>query len=382
MKWTHRILGLLFAAFVLLLTLVFVILPDKTYSSAEKRNLQTLPELNASTLADGSYMNALEDYTADQFPLRDDWMRVKTAISRALGTRESQGVYIMKDGSLAERFDTPDAENMQETIDAMAAFAERYPNLRMNFLLVPTAIGIYPENLPTGAPTDSEDDYIDTFYNALSKNMNCIDVRETFQNKKNDLQLYYRTDHHWTTDAAYEAYKIVSKTMQFEHETTFTSGIICNDFRGSLVSESGFSVKVPDAITAYIPNMTDRPDEALYTVTYAEDSRKTASCFETEYLMSDDQYQVFFGSNHPLIQIDTAVVTDRKLLVVKDSYANCFVPFLTPEFAKITIVDPRYYYEDIDALVISGGYTDVLFLYNAATLSEDTSLKTVLQNVQ
>ena len=126
----------------------------------------------------------------------------------------------------------------------------------------------------------------------------------------------------------------------------------------------------------------ENTDKTLYTVTYADTLKKSASCYEPEALEGDDPYQVFFGSNHPLFTIDTSAASDRKLLILKDSYANCLIPFLIPHYQNITVVDPRYYYDDIDALMVSGQFDDVLFLYNVNTLSQDTSLKTVLRNRQ
>ena len=70
--------------------------------------------------------------------------------------------------------------------------------------------------------------------------------------------------------------------------------------------------------------------------------------------------------------------SDRVLLMFKDSYANCFIPFLTPYFKEIVVVDPRYYYEDVQELIEAEEVTDVLYLYNANTFFTDNSLTYVL----
>ena len=90
----------------------------------------------------------------------------------------------------------------------------------------------------------------------------------------------------------------------------------------------------------------------------------------------------FFGGNFAKITIKTINDNDRKLLIFKDSYANCLIPFLIPDFEEITIIDPRYYYDDLDMEILSSGYTEILFLYNASTLAADTSLAPVLRNEQ
>lgn len=71
--------------------------------------------------------------------------------------------------------------------------------------------------------------------------------------------------------------------------------------------------------------------------------------------------------------------SERTLLILKDSYANCFVPFLTAHFREIVLVDPRYYYGNVDALMEEQEFTDVLFLYNLNTFLEDDVLHFVLE---
>lgn len=75
----------------------------------------------------------------------------------------------------------------------------------------------------------------------------------------------------------------------------------------------------------------------------------------------------------------TADSTDR-LLLVKDSYANCLIPFLTPYFREIIVIDPRYYYGDIHKIMEENKITSVLFLYNGNTFVEDNSISGVLES--
>ena len=107
--------------------------------------------------------------------------------------------------------------------------------------------------------------------------------------------------------------------------------------------------------------------------------KKTASMYESSALDQKDQYEVFFGGNHSRIDITTPVEENKNLLIFKDSYANCFIPFLQPYFRSIIVVDPRYYYDDVDRLVTDNSITDILFLYNVDTFMTDTSLADVLE---
>lgn len=378
MKIYRKITAAAFILFLIASTVLFSLTPVRDYSETEKRNLAKMPAFSLTTIADGSFMDGIEDYVSDQFPFRDGLMNLKTAVLRLSGSRESQGVYLMKDGSLAERFDGADPENYRETVDSLNTFKARFPDTPMYFLLAPNAVSVYADRLPKNAPTDSQKDFIKSFFNELSPDFSCIDIYEPFRALRYTTKLYYGSDHHWTTAGAYEAYQYAAKVMALDSTRNVTPAVAANDFIGSLASKSGFGVKIPDSVEVYT---ADEADDFYYTVTYVSEGARTASCYDTSKLETDDPYQVFFGGNHSLVRIETSVDTDRSLLVIKDSYANAFVPFLIRNYKTITVLDPRYYYDDIDALMGSG-FSEVLFLYNVNTFSEDTNLKTVLRNEQ
>lgn len=382
-KLSRQLLGFFFGICILTFTVIFILLPDKVYSASEKRNLTQFPKFSIDRILSGALMEDLEDYTADQFPFRDFFMKVKTTALRALGQNESNGVYLMKDGSMAERFDMPENANTEETILRINDFISAHKDTSTYFMLVPNAISICPELRPLHAVTDDQNAYIYKFKTALSKNENLsfVDVRDTFLSEKNTTDLYYRTDHHWTTAGAYTAFKLLADVMDLENIPEFTPSTVSNNFYGTMVSESGFTASRPDSVEIYTPVLPDA-EMPLYTVTYPEENKKTASVYETAALSGDNAYEVFFGGNHPLITIETAQESNRNVLIIKDSYANALIPFLIPECSKITILDPRYYYDNIDLLTQQESFTDVIFLYNVNTLSEDTVLKTVLNNVQ
>ena len=381
MKLLRNFTAVFFILFLIGVIAAFILIPDKAYSSTEKRNLSQLPSVSLESITDGSFMDAIEDYTADQFPLRDTLMKMKTGLLRAFGKNESQGVYIGKNDTLMERFDAPQDEETSSLAAAVNAFADRYPDTPMYFLLAPNAISVYSDLAPANALTDDQDIYIETLYSRLSGHVTGINVAQAMWAEKDNTLLYYRTDHHWTTDGAYVAFRSAAGALGLKNLPDFNTYVVSNAFTGSLVSESGFSVSVPDAVKVAFEDTTDGHAETVYTVTYPTENKRTATCYSTEALVGDDPYEVFFGGNYPLLHIETSANSDRSLLIIKDSYANSFIPFLIPEFKKITVLDPRYYYEDIDALMGSG-YTDVLFLYNVNTLSEDSNLATVLNNEQ
>ncbi len=369
--------GIVFAVLLFGLAVVTALLPDQDYSETEKRSLAKRPAFTLNSVADGSFMDGIEEWEADQFPFRAELMRARTQIGIWLGEIRSQNIYRCPDGRLMESFSMPSDEAMSRQTDAIIEFAGRYPDKKMYFCLVPNAVSVLEEELPAAAVTDDQDLYLDRMAEALGSVGTVADVRENLRANRNQTELYYHTDHHWTTDAAFLAWQELALAMELNNTSAYTPGVVCNTFSGSLISASGFPAGQYDAVSVYVPE-----EEPVYTVTYDNERRMTASVYCPEYLDSDDPYRIFLGGNYAKITIRTAADTDRKLLIFKDSYANCLIPFLIPDFSQITVIDARYYYDDLDIEMQSGGYTDVLFLYNVNTLSKDSSLAPVLGNEQ
>ena len=113
-------------------------------------------------------------------------------------------------------------------------------------------------------------------------------------------------------------------------------------------------------------------------MTYADTQKTVCSLYDRAKLAEKNQYEVFFGGNHARVDIRTTADTGRTLLLFKDSYANCLMQFLYPYYDHIILIDPRYYYDNVESVISREQVTDVLFLYNANTYFEDTSLADVL----
>ena len=97
-------------------------------------------------------------------------------------------------------------------------------------------------------------------------------------------------------------------------------------------------------------------------------------------LKEKNQYGFFLNDNHAFIEIHTGYNPGKTLFVIKDSYANSLIPFLIPYYREIVVVDPRYYYDDIEKVMKKDNITSVLFLYNGNTFVKDNSISGVLQN--
>lgn len=369
-----RLLAWGIAAVVLALDMLFLFMPARDYSAMENRNLQTFPQLSWQRVRNGRFEAQFEDYVEDQFPARNFWISFKSGIDRFLGRTESNGVFLGKDGYLVQNFTEPTEENYARTLNALADFSARHADLRQSMLLVPSALTICRDKLPSHAIAGDENGYISRMQADLSSGsaIRFIDVREDLKAQAAASQLYYRTDHHWTTDAAYLAYlRLAAENGLTGAETAYERKLISDSFSGTLSASSGFRLRETDEINIYLQQT---PIDHVVSYPESDAAGKFSSVYWTKNLSVRDQYTLFFDGNHPLVRIETAAAGKRALLVVKDSYANCFVPFLIPDYKKLVMVDPRYYTGDLETLMAAEGITDVLFLYNATTLATDTAL--------
>ena len=343
---------------------------EKTYSATEKRELQTRPKAKKKTIKNGKFQKKYEVYLSDQFPGRDDWVQLQTGVSRLLGKKESNGVYFGRDHYLLEHYEDSDFEpdRMQMNIEALADFA-RSANERadVKVLMVPTKTWVLREKLPAFAPTYDEQ----IFYDALEKQFGAqgeqmlIPVETVLQAHKEE-DIYYRTDHHWTTLGAWYGYRAyveatggdperVSEKQDFE--------LVCSDFYGTTYAKVNQASQA-DMIYVYEP-------KSILQVIYNMGEKTTQSLFETEHLDSKDQYRVFTGGNQAVLEITGGIKNGKTLLLIKDSFANCMLPFLAEDFEKVVVIDLRQLNIKCDELMDMYEPTDVLVLYNSAQFAKD-----------
>ena len=357
-------------AVVLVLNLI---LPSRDFSANENRSLAQRPSLSLSSLKDGSFFTDFGSYYADQFLLRDLWMSIKFHADFLMNQREFSGVFVGKDGYLLADPEKPDKNAVSKTVTAMNAFAEEFSDREMNMILVPDAATILGENLPANAPVRDQLSDIRAFQMDLADTIRTIDAASALKSHATE-RIYYRTDHHWTSEGAYAVFRAAADSLKLDaDDVRFKAHTVSESFQGTLASKSGDHHR-HDQITIYEPQGTD----ALYVVNYPDLQTRSRSMFVSAQLEEKDQYTVFFGGNHPLVEIQTTVDNGRSLLIFKDSYANSFIQFLTPFYQTIIMVDPRYYYDDVSIVMRDYGVTDVLYLYSADTLLVDTSLADVL----
>lgn len=359
-RYTMAVMLIVFIGIIFVLNIV---LPDRAFSEEENRKLEQAPKFSRESLMKGKFTTKFEKYISDQFAFRDMWVGVKSDAEKAIGKKENNGVYMGKDGFLLQKFDAPSQKDVNKKIEDINAYASMGSGVKKYFMLVPNSIKILEDKLPADAPVSDQLKYIDEMKALLDKNINFVDVYDSLYSKRNEY-IYFKTDHHWTANGAYYAYKKLGEDMGFtpHNKEYFNIKKVTDEFFGTLYSKSGFRHIGPDSIELYIPKSMEQ-----CRVEYFEESRVADSLYSMDNLNKKDKYAVFFNGNHPFIKITTAVNKGKKLLIIKDSYANSLIPFLTGHYREIYVVDPRYYDEDMEKLVKDKNIDEILIVYNVNT---------------
>lgn len=362
--------------FVMLLTgllILSMIIPDKGKSENENKELQKLPEFKVSKVLTGAYMREFETYASDNIAVRESWVGLKNLMDVGAGKKDNGSAYFGKDGYLFP-IEKIDEVQLEKNLEYTEKFIERVKNIdesiKISVLIAPTAEEIMKEKLPNHAQGAGQQKVLSAGKTRF-ENM-FINPCEILREHDGEY-IYYRTDHHWTGLGAYYAYTLWSEQNGTKPiaKDEFKIDVVSRDFYGTTYSKAvGFKTE-PDYIEAFFNDGVNNSNMRVETAT---EIKEMEGLYDESYLKTKDKYSYFLSGNNPLTIIETEKKNKKNLLVIKDSYANCFIPFMTGHFERIYAADLRYYKEDLTRLIREEGITDVLVLYNAVQYSKDRNL--------
>lgn len=340
---------------------------DKMYSSAENRMLQKFPEFSVKKVRKGTFQKKYETYLSDQFPKRDSWVKFQTVVERAFGKKESNGVYFGKNGYLLEKYKEEDIneQTVKKNINALGKFVKKASqSAEVKVMMVPSKTYTLDNCLPAFAETYDEG----VFYDRLGKKLPndvLVPVYDILKEHKKET-VFYKTDHHWTTPGAWYGYisylKSCGKDIEAAEEKKNLTKV-SESFLGTTHAKVNmYSQK--DEIHIYKP-------KNKMTVVYNLGEKTEHTFYQKKYLKKKDKYSVFFGGNQAVLEISGGAKNKETLLMIKDSFANCFIPFLAEDYEKVVVADMRHLNVGMEMLLRKYRPTDVLVLYNTIQFMQD-----------
>lgn len=344
-----------------ILTVLNFIVPSKSFSENENRMLAKAPKFNIEELMEGKYVDKLNNYINDQFIFRDIWLKIKSMQEIVLGKTENNGVYIGKDGYLFEKIKYTDESNekIESLVDTINNFRKN-TNISTYFMLIPNSIYINQEKLPDFAETFDQEEVIKKAYSMTDniKTINCVDTLKQNKNK----YIFFKTDHHMTSDGAYLVYLEFCKEAKINPVTEYSKEEVADSFLGSFDSKAQVLNQEKDKITVYKNSNNTEGITAHY------DKQTTDSIFNEEFLSKKDKYSYFLNGNNARVVIKTKQENGKRLLVVKDSYAHIMAQFFCQNYEEIHFIDTRYFSSSIEEYAEKNQITETLFLYNVANV--------------
>lgn len=392
-KASNLLLIILTMGFVFAFAVLFWALPDKSFSADENRSLAEMPELSVNNLVSGNLTEEFSDYMADQFPCRNFFVGLKAAAETALLKGQNNDVLFADDGYLVARNDYPDEKILDENLSAAARFADACG--KKGIQCVPAFAGRKADVCDDKLSAVYGSYYSDRIWGILDdmcrdKGLEYINLRDVLREHEGAGEdVYYKSDHHWTSWGAYLAY---SETVEALGKapfdiSDFEKEVAATDFFGTTWSSAGAKWAPADEIDYY---RWDGDEDFTMKVldegkslegrgcVYVEEDGGTYAVFDSYYvrtfLSEKDKYASFIGGNFGYTEITENGEDRETLLILKDSFSHSMVQFLARHYDLI-MVDLRYYKTSMIRFCEERGIERVLMLYNMETLTEGAYLK-------
>ncbi|GAA6514487.1 DHHW family protein [Merdimmobilis hominis] len=361
-------LVLLFALFILGCTAMDLTQTNREFSEMENRYLQQKPKFTVKTLLNNTYTQKYEEYINDQFFNRDSWITIKSMAESAIGKIENNGIVYGADHYMFEKYRTLDEKRFSDNIRYVKEFAEKYPDRHISLMIVPSSYMVLSEKLPTGL--GNLDQYArmeELFAGAAAPNLTAVDPTALLTAHKED-SIYYKTDHHWTCYGAYLGYLSYLESVEgktpVEYESLPKHQVA--DFYGTYYSKAKLFNTVPDVIEWF--------DPAVEQVTI--DGEEVDGLHDLQKFEERDKYGAFLRGNNGLTVIKSSAGPGdgSRILVIKDSYGNSFVPYLLYNYDEVQVVDLRAMAGKMSDLLAENDYDDILLLYSFMNFASDQNI--------
>lgn len=348
--------AILFCAFLFTMGAGYVLLPKAGFSEMEKRYLAEAPAFRLKTVFSGAWSSQAEEYLTDHVPGRNLFVGINAYLELLAGRQKLKDVWLV-DGKLLEAPVATDGAVIARNMKAINSFS-RALEQKVYLMVVPSA------GWAAGVEGYSDDDTLNAIYAEAAASVRVVAVEELFSGKP---ELYYNTDHHWTSQGAYTGYAAFTEAAAREcrpkeaFQVTSVEG-----FQGSTYSRSALWLTPSESIELW-------QGSSQLTIINGETEGTHQGAFYLERLEEADKYTVFLDGNHSIVRIQNPE-KQGKLLVIRDSYSNCLGPFLAESYGEVVLIDLRYYRQSVLELARQEGFDDILVCYSCANFLTDTNL--------
>lgn len=347
-----------------------LILPDAAFSQNENRYLSQMPKPSfgsAGNVLTGEFMEDFETYVNDQFPLRDQWVGLKSFSERLSGKKANNGVYFAADGkTLIADYPAPEKAKVEKNLGYVAALGEK-TDIPIYFSLIPGKSEALDMLLPDGAPVGDQRELMALA--AQTPNVTWIDLDGKNAGGWDISQSYYKTDHHWTVKGAYNGYHALMTGMGLVPVPVGELTQVTDAFYGTTWSKAGAYWYGPDVMEMAVS------DEDVTVTSFMDGTPTPGKMYHYDKLEQKDKYPFFLGGNQPLCILESEKPgVQGNLLVIRDSFSDTLAPFLTQNFSSVHLMDLRYNKSSVAQYIQLNKIDQVLVLYSVDNFVTDSNL--------
>ncbi|MGN0318564.1 MAG: DHHW family protein [Lachnospira sp.] len=254
------------------------------------------------------------------------------------------------------------ADSYAEAINSAAKAVEG--KAKVYDMLVPTSIDITLDDATRNSISSSnQKKAILYMFSKMNGNVGKSYIYDLMRSHR-DEYIYFRTDHHWTALGAYYAYTaFMAQTGKTAVSLDKFETVDCGDFTGSFYTQSKVSALAdnPDKLTAYRPFSNNR----LKFLTRQGQWQDYNIVTDTSSFQLYNKYSAFIGGDNPFTIVTNPNLTDgSNILVVKESFGNAMIPYLSESYQNVYVMDYRYYNKTVSETVDEYGIDTVLFVNN------------------
>lgn len=337
--------------------------PQEKVSNSERRPLAQAPELTLDGVLDGSFMSDFEEYSMDQFPLRDSFRSLKafTAL-KLLRQGDVNGLY-EKDGYLSKMEYPLKQDSLLQAAEKFQYLNQTYldESNRVYFALVPDKnCYLFQE---TGHLGSSYEEYLEVLKPQLSF-ATVIDLSDCLE-----LEDYYRTDTHWRQEKITDVAQRLVEAMGGTYDSQFSLATLTRDFHGVYAGQLALGARGESL------NYLTNPNLEACLVTDGETGTQ-GGIYDFTKGQGRDPYEFFLSGSKSLMTISTPKAeTEKRLIVFRDSFASSLIPLMAESYREIILIDIRYLSSQRLGSFVDFSDADVLFLYSALVLNNSETLK-------
>lgn len=346
---------------VILLSAVYLL-----FSAGNLKNFNTadFPKLNGQNFLNGEFAEEFEAYLKEYLGFHDSLFQLKSRSDLIIGEKVIQGVYITEERLMKKT--SPAGTGSAERINQ---FYEAHP-LPTYLILVPSAAEIYEDTLPANALYTSQEKWIKTVYADTSTGIRCIDAYHIL-NSLEKSYIYYRTDSHWTSYGAYYVYQSAIQKMGFTPVSyqKYVISHLSTEFKGDLYQKTLYDKIKPDVLDCYT---YEKGSQILDIKAYYQNGKieNRTELYDRSALETENMYQFYLGTPCEKLIIKTDLDNGKKLLLYKDNYADCMIPFLLQHYSEICIINLEQTGAEFENIVSPEDYTQMMFLCSAENWQE------------